>query len=98
MNSSIMDRVVHAILITVFCFSTAGVWAVDTVLFEEDFEDVPLEASIMEQIKDKDVGQVRHLRVGKLQTRIPMTSACPNGELGQSSILSVDTNSGRPEA
>ena len=30
-------------------------WAVETVLFEEDFEDVTLKSSIMEQIKNKKV-------------------------------------------
>lgn len=55
MNNSIIGPVARAILVTTFCLSASLVWAVDTVLFEEDFEDVPLEASIMEQIKDKDV-------------------------------------------
>ena len=55
MNSSIIGRVARAILVTTFCLSAPLVWAIDTVLFEEDFESVPLEASIMEQIKDKDV-------------------------------------------
>ena len=55
MNSSIMGVVGRAILITTFCLSTPLVWAADTVLFEEDFEDVPLEASIMEEVKDNKV-------------------------------------------
>ena len=55
MNNSIIGVVVRAILITTFCFVTPLVWAADTVLFEEDFEDVPLESSIMEEVKDNKV-------------------------------------------
>ena len=55
MNSSIIGVAISTILIIVFCFATPLVWSRDTVLFEEDFEDVKLEESIMEQIKDKDV-------------------------------------------
>lgn len=55
MNSNIMGIVISAILITVFCLATPLVWSRDTVLFEEDFEEVTLEASIMEQIKDDKV-------------------------------------------
>ena len=55
MKSSIMGGVVCTILITTFCLSIPLVWAADTVLFEEDFEDVTLESSIKEQLKDKKV-------------------------------------------
>ncbi len=55
MNSSIMGVVGRAFLITTLCLSTPLVWAADTVLFEEDFEDVTLEDSIMEAVKDNKV-------------------------------------------
>ncbi len=55
MNSSIVRGFVHAILITTFCLPVSLVWAADTVLFEEDFEDVTLDSSINEQVKDKKV-------------------------------------------
>ena len=55
MNSNIMGIVISVILITIFCLPTPLVWSRDTVLFEEDFEGVTLEASIMEQIKDDKV-------------------------------------------
>ena len=55
MNSSIMGVVAHAILITTFCLTAPMALAIDTVLFEEDFEDVPLESSINEQIKQEKV-------------------------------------------
>ena len=55
MNSSIIGVVVRAIFVTIFCLGTPWVWAADTVLFEEDFEDVALESSIMEQVKDDKV-------------------------------------------
>ncbi|MCE2415816.1 hypothetical protein J4G07_17675 [Candidatus Poribacteria bacterium] len=38
-----------------FCLIAPQIWSRDVVLLEEDFEDVKLEASILEQIKDKDV-------------------------------------------
>ena len=55
MNNSTLRVVTHAILIIIFCLVTPQIWAVDTVLFEEDFEGVPLESSIKERIKDKKV-------------------------------------------
>ncbi len=55
MNSSIMGIVAHAILITTFCLTAPMALAIDTVLFEEDFDDVPLESSINEQIKQEKV-------------------------------------------
>ncbi len=55
MNSRIMGVIAYAILVTAFCLSTPHLWAADTVLFEEDFEDVPLESSINEQLKDNKV-------------------------------------------
>jgi hypothetical protein len=55
MNNVIMDIIVRAVLISSFCLAASLVWADDTVLFEEDFEDVTLESSIQEQIKDKKV-------------------------------------------
>ena len=50
-----MGVVAHAILITTFCLTAPMALAIDTVLFEEDFEDVPLESSINEQIKQEKV-------------------------------------------
>ena len=55
MNSSFMGVVARATLIATFCLATSLVWAADTVLFEEDFEGVELEGSIMEQVKDDKV-------------------------------------------
>ncbi len=55
MNSNIGGVVVRAILITAFCLAGPLVWAADTVLFEENFEDVTLDDSINEQVKDKKV-------------------------------------------
>ena len=55
MNSKFIGVVARATLIVTFCFATALVWAADTVLFEEDFEDVPLQDSILEQVKDNKV-------------------------------------------
>ena len=55
MNNNIMGIAVGALLIATVCLATPPAWAADTVLFEEDFEDVTLKASIMEQVKDKDV-------------------------------------------
>ena len=55
MNSRIVGAVACAVLLTTFCFTSTPIWAVDTVLFEEDFEDVTLESSINEQVKDKKV-------------------------------------------
>lgn len=55
MNSSFIGIVARATFIVTLCFTTSLVWAVDTVLFEEDFEGVTLGSSIMEQIKDKKV-------------------------------------------
>ena len=55
MSSSIVRVVVYAILITVFGLAAPLVWAADTVLFEENFEDVTLDSSINERIKDKKV-------------------------------------------
>ena len=45
----------YAVLTITFCLIVPQAWSREAVLFEEDFEDVALEASIMEQIKDKDV-------------------------------------------
>ena len=55
MNSSITEGIGRAILLATFCLLTSLVWAADTVLFEEDFEGVTLESSIMEQVKDNKV-------------------------------------------
>ena len=55
MNSSTIGVVARATLIAAFCLATPLVWAADTVLFEEDFEGVPLKASIMEQVKENKV-------------------------------------------
>ena len=54
--SSITTRIIaHAILITTFCVIAPQIWSRETILLEEDFEGVKLEASIMEKIKDKNV-------------------------------------------
>lgn len=55
MNNNILGVVAHAILITTFCLAAPMALAIDTLLFEEDFEDVTLESSIMEQVKDNKV-------------------------------------------
>ena len=55
MNNSTLRVVTQAILMIIFCLVTPQIWAVDTVLFEEDFEGVPLESSIKERVKDKKV-------------------------------------------
>ena len=55
MSSTTMRIVTYAVLTTIFCLVAPQIWSRDAVLLEEDFEGVKLEASIMEQIKDKDV-------------------------------------------
>ncbi len=55
MNSSTIGVTARVLLIATFCIATSLAWAADTVLFEEDFEGVPLKASIMEQVKDDNV-------------------------------------------
>ncbi len=55
MNSKFIGIVACATLMATFCLATSLVWADDVVLFEEDFEDVALEDSIMEQVKDNKV-------------------------------------------
>ena len=55
MNSITMRIVTYAVLSITFCLVAPQTWSREVVLFEEDFEGVTLEASIMEQIKDKDV-------------------------------------------
>ena len=55
MNNSTLRVVTHAILIIIFCLVAPQIWGVDTVLFEENFEDVTLDDSINEQVKDKKV-------------------------------------------
>ena len=55
MNNNILGVIAHAILITIFCLAAPMALAIDTLLFEEDFEDVPLESSINEQLKQKKV-------------------------------------------
>ena len=50
-----MRIVTYAVLMMIFCLVAPQIWSREAVLFEEDFEGVTLEASIMEQIKDKDV-------------------------------------------
>lgn len=55
MNNRFIGVVACATLIATFCLATSQVWAADTVLFEEDFEGVPLGASIKEQVKDNKV-------------------------------------------
>ena len=55
MSSTTMRIVTYAVLTIIFCLVAPQTWSREVVLFEEDFEGVTLEASIMEQIKDKDV-------------------------------------------
>lgn len=55
MNSSTIRVFIHVVLVITFCLAASTIWGIDTVLFEEDFEGVPLEASIKEQVKDKKV-------------------------------------------
>ena len=55
MSRPTMRIVTHAVLMITFCLVAPQIWSRDVVLFEEDFEGVPLEASIMEQIKDDKV-------------------------------------------
>ena len=55
MNSITTRIITHVVLMITFCLIAPQIWSRDVVLLEEDFEDVKLEASIMEQIKDKDV-------------------------------------------
>ena len=55
MRSTTMRIVTYAVLTITFCLVAPQTWGREVVLFEEDFEGVTLEASIMEQIKDKDV-------------------------------------------
>ena len=55
MSPPTMRVVTHAVLMITFCLVAPQIWSRDVVLFEEDFEGVPLEASIMEQIKDDKV-------------------------------------------
>ena len=55
MSSTALRIVTYAVLTIIFCLVAPQIWSREVVLFEEDFEDVPLEASIMEQIKDKNV-------------------------------------------
>jgi hypothetical protein len=55
MSSTTVRIVTYAVLTITFCLVTPQTWSREVVLFEEDFEGVALEASIMEEIKDKNV-------------------------------------------
>ena len=55
MKSITMRIVRYAVLMITFCLVAPQIWSREVVLLEEDFEGVKLKASIMEQIKDKDV-------------------------------------------
>ena len=55
MSSITMRIITYAVLTITFCLVVPQTWSREVVLFEEDFEGVTLEASIMEQIKDKEV-------------------------------------------
>ncbi|RKU17782.1 hypothetical protein C6500_14325 [Candidatus Poribacteria bacterium] len=55
MSSTIMRILTCAVLMIIFCLVAPQIWSREAVLFEEDFEGVTLEASIMEQVKDKNV-------------------------------------------
>ena len=55
MNSTTMRFATYAVLTITFCLVVPQTWSREVVLFEEDFEGVTLEASIMERVKDKNV-------------------------------------------
>lgn len=55
MSSITMRIITYAVLTITFCLVVPQTWSREVVLFEENFEGVTLEASIMEQIKDKEV-------------------------------------------
>ena len=55
MSRTTVRIVTCAVLMIIFCLVVPQIWSRDVVLLEEDFEGVKLEASIMEQIKDKNV-------------------------------------------
>ena len=55
MNSRAIRVFTYSVLVITFWLAASTIWGIDTVLFEEDFEDVPLESSIAEQLKDKRV-------------------------------------------
>ena len=55
MNSTTVRVVTYSVFMITFCLVAPQTWSREAVLLEEDFEGVKLEASIMEQIKDKDV-------------------------------------------
>lgn len=50
-----IKSITNAILVIAFCLTASTVFGVDTVLFEEDFEDVKLQDSIAEAVKGTDV-------------------------------------------
>ena len=55
MNSRAIRAFTYSVLVITFWLAASTIWGIDTVLFEEDFEDVTLESSIAEQLKDKRV-------------------------------------------
>ena len=55
MNSRAIRAFTYSVLVITFWLAAPTIWGIDTVLFEEDFEDVTLESSIAEQLKDKKV-------------------------------------------
>ena len=55
MNSRAIRAFTYSVLVITLWLAASTIWGIDTVLFEEDFEDVPLESSIAEQLKDKKV-------------------------------------------
>ena len=55
MNSRAIRVFTYSVLVITFWLAASTIWGIDTVLFEEDFEDVTLESSIAEQLKDKRV-------------------------------------------
>ena len=55
MNTRAIRVFTYSVLVITFWLAASTIWGIDTVLFEEDFEDVPLESSIAEQLKDKRV-------------------------------------------
>ena len=55
MNSRAIRAFTYSVLVITLWLAASTIWGIDTVLFEEDFEDVTLESSIAEQLKDKKV-------------------------------------------
>lgn len=55
MKNNIIVLSIHTILVITICLTPFALWGADTVLFEEDFENVKLDDSIEEGVKAADV-------------------------------------------